>query len=95
MSKGRTFSAEFKAKVALEAIRGERTISELCSEFKVHSTQISQWKKHALTELGASFSAQKPGRKKVAEDDTLEGLYAKIGRLEMGNDFLKKTVYRV
>ena len=95
MGKGRAFSAEFKAKVALEAIRGHRTISELCSEFKVHATQIAQWKKHALAELGASFSGQKPGRKKGVEDGTVEGLYAKIGRLEMENDFLKKTVYRV
>ena len=82
MGKGREFKAEFKTKVALEAIRGQRTIAP-------------QWKKQVLAELGASFSAQKPGRKKVIEDNTIEGLYAKIGRLEMENNFLKKTVYRV
>ena len=89
MGKGRAFSTDFKAKVALEAIRGQKTGAELASEYKVHPTQIAQWKKHALEQLKESFSS-KPGRKKA-----IEGLYAKIGRLEMENDFLKKTVYRV
>ena len=93
MGKGRAFSAEFKGKVALEALRGNKTAAELASEFKVHVSQIAQWKKQALEQLPSSFS-NKPGRKKVEEDGTIEGLYAKIGRLEMENDFLKKTVYR-
>ena len=93
MGKGRQFSTEFKAKVALEAIRGEKTVAELSSQFKVHATQISQWKKQALAQLPEAFNT-KAGRKKVIEDDTVEGLYAKIGRLEIENDFLKKTVYR-
>ncbi len=94
MGKGRAFSTDFKAKVALEAIRGQKTGAELASEYKVHPTQIAQWKKHALEQLKESFSS-KPGRKKAIEDESAEGLYAKIGRLEMENDFLKKTVYRV
>jgi transposase-like protein len=93
MGKGRQFSAEFKAKVAREAIRGEKTVAELASQFKVHPTQISQWKKQALDQIPEAFTG-KAGRKKVVEDDTIEGLYAKIGRLEIENDFLKKTVYR-
>ena len=48
MGKGRHFSTEFKAKVALEAIRGNRTIAELASHFKVHPSQVNQWKKQAL-----------------------------------------------
>jgi transposase-like protein len=94
MGKGRTFSAQFKSKVALEAIRGQKTGQELSSEFKVHGSQIAQWKKQALEELKTAFT-KKPGRKKEVEDESVEGLYAKIGRLEIENDFLKKTVYRV
>jgi len=94
MGKGRAFSAEFKAKVALEAIRGHKTGAELASEYKLHTTQIAQWKKQALAQLSDSFSS-KAGRKKVVEDETIEGLYAKIGRLEMENDFLKKVGCRV
>lgn len=93
MGNGRAFSAEFKAKVALEALRGYKTTVELASEFKVHPSQIMQWKKAAMEHLKESFS-NKPGRKKVEEDQSVEGLYAKIGRLEIENDFLKKTVYR-
>lgn len=93
MGKGRTFSAEFKAKVALEAIRGEKTSAELASEYKVHPTQIASWKKQGVEQLKASFLS-KSERKSGLEDESAEGLYAKIGRLEMENDFLKKTVYR-
>ena len=91
MGKGRGFSAEFKAKVALEAIRGEKTGAELSSHYKVHTTQISQWKKQAIEQMKEAFSG-KSGRKKVMEDNSVEGLYAKIGRLEIENDFLKKSV---
>jgi transposase-like protein len=91
MGKGRAFTAEFKSKVALAAIRGEETIAELASKFKVHPTQISAWKKQAMGQLIEGFSS-KPGRKRQDDDSTVEGLYAKIGRLEIENDFLKKVL---
>lgn len=91
MGKGRAFTAEFKSKVALAAIRGEETIAELASKFKVHPTQISAWKKQAMGQLIEGFSV-KLGRKRQDDDSTVEGLYAKIGRLEIENDFLKKVL---
>jgi transposase len=93
MGKGRTFSSEFKSKVALEAIRSDKTIAELASQFKVHPTQVSQWKKSALSNIPNAFNG-KAGRNKASEDESVEGLYAKIGRLEIENDFLKKAVYQ-
>ena len=89
---GRAFSAEFKSKVAMEAIRGEKTIAELASEYKIHPTQITSWKKQAVGQVKEAFSGKKPGRKRVDEESSVEGLYAKIGRLEVENDFLKKVL---
>ena len=91
MGKGRVFSAEFKGRVALEAIRGEQTIAELASKYKVYGPQISTWKKQALGQMKEAFSG-KPGRKKLDDESTVESLYAKIGRLEIENDFLKKVL---
>ena len=51
MGRGRTFNAEFKAKVAVEAIKGDKTVAELASEFKIHPSQIATWKKQALAGL--------------------------------------------
>lgn len=70
MGKGRAFSLDFKAKVALDAIRGEKTAAELASEYKLYPTQIAQWKKQALEQLPTAFS-NKAGRKKVVEDETI------------------------
>ncbi len=91
MGKGRAFSAEFKAKIALAAIRGDATAAELASKYQVHPTQISLWKKQAMSQLVEGFSG-KPGRRRQDDDSTVEGLYAKIGRLEIENDFLKKVL---
>jgi transposase len=91
MGKGRAFDAEFKSKVALEAIRGEMTIAELSGKYKVHATQITAWKKLGMSQMKAAFSG-KPGRKRQDDESTVEALYAKIGRLEIENDFLKKVL---
>ena len=72
------YSADFKAKVALEAIRGELTIAQLVSKHGVHQTLINGWKKHALEGMVSVFS----GRAEAAERDReeeLEKLHAKIG----------------
>ena len=92
MGKGRVFSAEFKGRVALEAIRGEMTLAEIASKYKVHATQVTGWKKQAMGQISEGFVGRKLGRKRLDDDRTMEGLYAKIGRLEIENDFLKKVL---
>ena len=87
----RKLDAEFKARIALEAIKEQKTIAEICSIYQVHGTQIGQWKKQALTGIRESF-----GKKKLGEENEaakMETLYAQIGQLKVENDFLKKTVY--
>lgn len=91
MSKRKQYSAEFKAKVALEAVKGEETVSELASRFGVHSTMIHQWKR-ALLE-GASGVFERGGRKTPEiEEDQVKELHAKIGELAVANDFLSKKL---
>lgn len=84
-------SVAIKAKVALEAVKGEKTISQLSSEYGVHSNQIGQWKKHLLEELPTLFSDK---RKKVERDrDELEDeLYRQIGQLKVELEWLKKKL---
>jgi transposase-like protein len=89
MSKKRiNYSSSFKAKVALSAVRHEKTISELSSQFHVHPNQISKWKAVLLDNLETLF---RDGRMRKSHDEVeMNELYSKIGRLEMENDFLKK-----
>jgi transposase-like protein len=85
----RQHSAEFKAKVALEAIRGERTVNELAAEYGVHPVQITQWKKVVLDELPQIFSSRHGARHK-AEEALKAALYQQIGQLKVELDWLKK-----
>ncbi len=83
----RNHSPAFKAKVALAAIRGEKTLSELAQEFDVHPNQIKQWKDHALAAMPDVFGADK--QRKSAPEVDLKHLHAKIGELTLENDFLE------
>ena len=89
MAKRRQHSAAFKAKVAVAALRGDRTMSELGSAFGVHPVQITQWKKQALTALPEAFA-----KRRAASDQDHEtvqaALYEEIGRLKVELDWLKK-----
>ena len=82
-------SAAFKAKVAVEAIKGERSLSELAGLYQVHPTQIAVWKKWALEGMAGLFA---DGRRKGPEDgEALQArLYQEIGRLKVELDFLEK-----
>ena len=90
MKKGsRKFESAFKARVALEAIKGHKTIPELVSTFGVHSTQISNWKRQALAEFPRLFS--EPRSTRNGSDEALVSmLYQQIGQLKVELDWLKK-----
>jgi transposase-like protein len=91
MAKRRKFSAEFKARVAREALKEHKTIAELASEFDVHPNQISQWKKQLLEALPDVFSRGREYDRK-AEEALKDRLYRQIGRLQVELDWLKKKV---
>jgi putative transposase len=85
------YSAEFKAKVAKEALKGELTIAEIASKYEVHSNQVMQWKK-LLDENMAEIFIDKRKKETKEKSGVEEYLYGKIGKLEIENDFLKKKL---
>ena len=89
----RRFRAAFKAKVALEALRGDRTIQEIAGEHKVHPNQVSAWKRQAVDGLCEVFSngAERDRRDHEAE---VRDLHAKIGQLTVERDFLARGLKR-
>ena len=89
VKKRKIFSGEFKAKVALEAIRGIKTVNEIAQELGIHPTQVGLWKKE-LQEQAASLFEAKRGPKPVDQSSSPERLYSEIGRLKMELDWLKK-----
>jgi transposase len=89
MSQRRKFSAEFKAKVALEALSGELTLAELASKNDVHPTQIAGWKRQAKEGVVAAFSGKVASVQKDAAAEIRE-LHAKIGQLTVEKDFLER-----
>lgn len=85
------FDSDFKARIALEALKGEKTIAEISSEYKVHSSQIAKWKQQVLFGIKGMFS--KGNGNHENHEQAMTDLYVQIGQLKVENDFLKKTVY--
>ena len=85
-------TSDFKAKVAIEAIKGQKTLNELASLYGVHSNQIVRWKKQATDEMAALFSGS-TARKDRAEEEIRLRLYQEIGQLKVEVDWLKKSAF--
>ncbi len=95
MARRRNFGKGLKAKVAIEAIKGVKTINEIASIYEVHPNQVSKWKKQALERLPDTMA---DGRAKESRDSrpiTEEKLHQKIGQQVVEIDFLKKTLCRL
>lgn len=84
------YDKEFKAKVALEAIRGENTLQEIGQKYGVHPNQVALWKKQLIESSGQLF--EKTGKDKSTEEleRLQDALYRQIGQLQVENEFLKK-----
>ncbi len=91
MTTRRRFTAEFKSKVALEAIRGELTVSELARKHSIHSNLITGWKRQAIEGLAGVFDGSKAGERDQGRETEVRELHAKIGQLVIERDFLAKA----
>jgi len=89
----RKFTSEFKAKVALDALKERNTLAELAKKYELHPNQISKWKQEFVDNSAKIFSAGKSSKKEETVD--IESLYSKIGKLEMERDFLKKNLTKL
>ncbi len=89
--KRRRHSDEFKARVALEAVKGVKTLSELSAAYGVHPSVIAQWKRH-LVDGSAEVFSRKNGLKGKSEEELTSPLYEEIGRLKMEVNWLKKKL---
>lgn len=87
MMKRRRFTAEFKARVALEALRGDKTVQEIGAKHQIHPNQVSTWKRQAMDGLGEVFSNGGEVARRDHEAEVKE-LHAKIGQLTVERDFL-------
>ena len=87
----RKFSSEFKAKVVLEALWERQTLEELSRRYEVHQSQITQWKKGAVSKLSVVFGSSNE-ESTSGREDLMEKLFSQIGQLKVENDFLKKKL---
>lgn len=94
MSSRKRYSSEFKAKVALEALKEQETIAQIASKYGIHPNQVSEWKAQVKESLAAVF--ENPLKKKDNKDaETIEKLHAIIGQLTVEKDFLERAFKRI
>ena len=89
-NKRKVFSAQQKAKVAIEAIRGIKTANEIAQQFEVHPTQVCQWKRELQEQAAVLFEGKRGPKPTENPEANQEKLYSEIGRLKMELDWLKK-----
>ena len=87
-NKRKQYSPQFKAKVVLEALRGEKTIQELASQFIIHPTVINKWKRHFLEGMSEIFEKSSQSKETNNRDAEIAELYRQIGKLKVERDFL-------
>lgn len=87
------YAADFKAKVALEAIKGDLTLAELAAKHGIHQTMIATWKRQAIEGMAETFSGKSEAARAASEADIAK-LHAKIGQLVVERDFLSKAFGR-
>lgn len=90
--KRRNHLPAFKAKVALAALKGDKTLAELAEEFDIHPNQVNDWRRQLLEQAGTIFGSGENQQK--ADEAHLKDLHAKIGQLALENDFLSKALDR-
>ena len=88
--KRKRYTAEFKAKVALEALRGELTTAQLAAKHGIHQTMVGDWMRQAMEGLASVFSGEAEAQE-AAKADAVEKLHAKIGQLVVERDFLARA----
>ena len=95
MPKRRSFTPEFKAKVALEALHGELTSQQIASKYKITTGQVSTFKQQAIDNIKQGFESKKAKSKQTDEGPDVKSLHAKIGQLTMERDFLSEGLQRI
>ena len=92
MGKRKRYSAEFKARVALDALRGELTTAQLATKHGIHQTMAGEWKKQAMEGMAGVFSGKEAAQETAKSSEAeVEKLHAKIGQLVVERDFLAKA----
>ena len=89
-TKRRTISPEFKAKVAMEAIRGLTTVNEIAAKYRIHPNQVTKWKKQAAENMSSLFADGRAKAKKDESAETIDRLYREVGQLQCDLSWLKK-----
>lgn len=88
----RKFKSDFKAKVAIEAIKELLTMEQICKKYELHPTQANLWKKEFLANAPSLFDKESKASLEEDTDKKMQELYAQIGQLKVENDFLKKKL---
>lgn len=91
--KPQNYTMEFKAKVALEAIKGDSTLNEISKKYGLHATQINRWKQQALAGIKTNFKG-KQQKAELDHQNLIDNLYRQIGQLTCENEFLKKSLWK-
>lgn len=94
MAKRKTYSASFKSRVALAALKGDLTVAELAAKYEVHPAMVTKWKKQAVDGMADTFSRGGRPAREASHEARIKDLHAKIGELTVERDFLAKAFGR-